>query len=72
MITVSTTSPHEAEVVSGALTAGVPQSMGWEVYLRGKLFRSREAVSPAEMPGWPREAEHRFGQQEQRLCIPCT
>jgi hypothetical protein len=71
MITVSTTSPHEAEVVSGALTAGVPPSMGWEVYLRGKLFRSREASPDMLRPGpWPGGRPE--PPVESRLCTPCT
>jgi uncharacterized protein YaiE (UPF0345 family) len=63
LITVSTTSPREARVAAGALQASVPADIGWEVYLRGTLFTNRDASSRAEMPGWPSEAEHRFGQE---------
>lgn len=43
MITVSTISEREATVASGALESLVPQDMGWEVYLRGTLYRDRAA-----------------------------
>lgn len=43
MITVSTISEREATVASGALETRVPADMGWEVYLRGTLYRSRDA-----------------------------
>lgn len=48
MITVSTISEREATVASGALESRVPQDMGWEVYLRGTLYRgcaARPAIS---------------------------
>ena len=48
MITVSTVSPDEAEISASALQLA-PRYMGFEVYLRGKLFASRQPV-PGSAP----------------------
>lgn len=61
MITVSTTSEHEARAAAAALDQCTPPDVGWTVYLGGKLFRERE-IRPASRPdlswanpetGWP-------------------
>lgn len=41
MITVSTASPLEAQVAAGVLEAHLPRAVGYEVYLRGVLFKDR-------------------------------
>lgn len=53
MITVSTASPSEAQVARDALHDGIPQHMGYEVYLRGKLFASSQPVPPPVPDDWP-------------------
>lgn len=48
MITASTISEHEATVAAAALES-TPPDVSWTVYLRGTLFREREA-RPASRP----------------------
>jgi hypothetical protein len=48
MITASTISEYEAKAAAAALE-GIPPDIGWTVYLRGTLFRERDA-RPASRP----------------------
>jgi hypothetical protein len=63
MIIISTTSPAESRYAERALAEGVPvpEGIGWEVYLNGRLAGSRtgKPVHPAAEPEWPALPETR-------------
>lgn len=53
MLTVSTVSPSEADVAASVLGASVPHHIGYEVYLRGRLFASRQPMAQPMPDDWP-------------------
>lgn len=60
MITISTASPAEAEQAARILAANLSRDVGFEIYLRGKLFSNRQALPPRpEVADWPSDAEYR-------------
>ena len=65
MITVSTTSPAEAQFVTHVLRDGLPAGVGWSVYLNGTLHDERSG-QPADTE-WPSQEERRLWEHEPGL-----